>query len=90
VETEAAKPSLQDIPVVPEFPNVFSEEIPGMPPLREVAFCIDFVPEATPIFKASYRMAPAVLKELKTQVNELLEKGYIQPSTSPRGAEYYS
>jgi len=54
-----------------------------MPPLRKVKFCIDLVPGATPISRAPYRMAPIELKELKTQLDELLEKSYIQPSTSP-------
>jgi len=52
-------------------------------PLREVEFCIDLVLGATPISKAPYQMAPAKLKELETQVDKLLEKGYTQPSTSP-------
>ena len=54
-----------------------------MPLLREVEFYIDLIPKATPISKAPYRMAPAELKELKVQLDELLEKGYIWPSTSP-------
>jgi len=82
VKTEDARPPLEDIPVVKEFPDVFPDEIPDMPPLREVEFCIDLTPGATPISKAPYRMASAELKELKTQLEELLEKGYIQPSTS--------
>jgi len=53
----------------------FPEEIPGMPPLREVEFCIDMVPGANLISKATYQMAPAELKELKAQLDELLEKG---------------
>ena len=60
-----------------EFSDVFPNEIPGMPPLREVEFCIDLTPGATPISKAPYQMALAELKELKTQLEELLEKGYI-------------
>ena len=79
VETEVAEPFLQNIPVIREFldvfSNVFTGEIPGMPPLREVEFCIDLIPRATPIFKAPYRMAPAELKELKKHLVKLLEKG---------------
>jgi len=86
VKTEDAGPSLDDIPLAREFPDVFSDEIPGMPPLREVEFCIDLTPGATPISKAPYRMAPAELKELKAQLEELLKKGYIRPNTSPWGA----
>jgi len=85
VKTESVESSLEDLPVVREFPDVFSDEIPGMPPLREVEFCIDLTPEAKPISKAPYRMAPAERKELKTQLDELFEIGYIQPSTSPLG-----
>jgi len=59
VETEAIESSFEDILVVGEFPNVFPEKIPGMPPLSEVEFCIDLVPRATPISKVPYRMAPA-------------------------------
>jgi len=85
-ETDATEPSLQDIPVVREFPYVFPQEIPRMPPLGEVEFRIDFVAGATPISKAPYRMTPVELKESKMQLNEQLEKGHIQPSTSPWGA----
>ena len=86
IKTEEAGPSLDDIPVAREFPNMFPDEIPSMPPLREVEFCIDLTPGATPISKAPYRMASAELKELKAQLEELLEKGCIRPSTSPWGA----
>jgi len=65
---------------------VFLEEFPSMPPRREVEFCVDLTPGATPISKAPYRMAPAELKELKTQLDELLEEGYIRPNTSSWGA----
>jgi len=58
VKTESAGLSLEDIPVAREFPDIFPDEIPGMPPLREVEFGIDLTPGATPISKAPYRMAP--------------------------------
>ena len=61
---------------------MFPEEISGMPPLREIEFYIDRKPRATPICKAPYKMAPVELKELNTQLDELLEKGYIRLSTS--------
>jgi len=77
VKTEATELSLEDIPIVREFPNVFPEEMSGMPPLREVEFCIYLTLEATPISKAPYHMAPAELKELETHLDKLLEKGYI-------------
>jgi len=58
VKTDGIGPSLEDIPVVGEFPDMFLDEIPGMPPLREVEFCIDLTPGAIPIARAPYRMAP--------------------------------
>jgi len=57
VKTKDAKPSLEDVPLVREFPHAFPKEILGMPPLKEVEFCIDLTPGATPISKAPYRMA---------------------------------
>ncbi|GKV36711.1 hypothetical protein SLEP1_g44811 [Rubroshorea leprosula] len=77
---------LEDISVVREFPDVFPEDLPGLPPDREVEFAIDLVLGTGPISKAPYRMAPAELKELKVQLKELLEKGFIRPSVSPWGA----
>ncbi|GKV24657.1 hypothetical protein SLEP1_g34241 [Rubroshorea leprosula] len=77
---------LEDIPVVREFPDVFPEDLPGLPPDREVEFAIDLVPGTGPISKAPYRMAPTKLKELKIQLKELLEKGFIRPGVSPWGA----
>ena len=85
METKTPKTSLNNIPVVQEFLDVFLEEIPGMPLPREVEFCIDFIPGSNPIYRAPYRMELAELKELKTQLDELLEKGYIRPSMSPWG-----
>ena len=66
VKTKGVESSLEDIPIVREFPDVFPDKIPSMPPLREVEFCINLTPEATPVSRAPYRMAPAELKELKT------------------------
>ncbi|XP_057251735.1 uncharacterized protein LOC130591819 [Beta vulgaris subsp. vulgaris] len=83
---EEVEPS--KVPVVSEFPDVFPDEIPGMPPVRDLDFTIDLVPGTRPISKAPYRMAPAEMKELKVQLDELLEKGYIRPSSSPWGAPY--
>ncbi|KAD3640112.1 hypothetical protein E3N88_29335 [Mikania micrantha] len=78
--------SISDHPVVCEFPDVFPEKLPGVPPDREVEFTIDLVPGAEPISKAPYRMAPTELKELKEQLEELLDLGFIRPSVSPWGA----
>ncbi|KAD6453055.1 hypothetical protein E3N88_07760 [Mikania micrantha] len=80
------KLSVSDHPVVCEFPDVFPEKLPGVPPDREVEFTIDLVPGAEPISKAPYRMAPTELKELKEQLEELLDLGFIRPSVSPWGA----
>ena len=68
------------------FPDVFPEELPGLPPDREIEFCIDVVPGTVPISLPPYRMAPAELKELKEQLQDLLDKGLVRPSTSPWGA----
>jgi hypothetical protein len=78
--------STLDIRTVSEFPDVFLEELPGMPPDREIEFVIELVPGATPIFKRPYRLAANQLAELKEQLQELLDKGYIRPSVSPSGA----
>ncbi|XP_021735641.1 probable serine/threonine-protein kinase irlF [Chenopodium quinoa] len=74
---------MKDVPIVNEFLDVFPEEISGMPPKREVEFTIDLVPGAAPISKAPYRMAPVEMSELKAQLEELLDKGFIRPSASP-------
>jgi len=73
------------IPVVQEFLDVF-QEVPGLPPDREIEFAIELLPGTAPISKAPYRMVPAELAELKKQLQELLDKGLIQPSVSPWGA----
>ncbi|KAJ8899271.1 hypothetical protein K2173_017306 [Erythroxylum novogranatense] len=78
--------SVQDILVVKEFRDVFPEELPGLPPDRKIKFTIDLVPSAAPISIPPYRMTPVELKELKTQLQELFEKGFIRPSVSPWGA----
>jgi hypothetical protein len=75
-----------NIHVVRDFPNVFLEELPGMPPDREVEFVIDLLPGTAPISKRSYRMSVEELKELKKQLTELQEAGYIRSSSPPWGA----
>ena len=77
---------VEDIPVVKEFPDVFFEDLPGLPLDKEVKFTIDLVPSIGPISKAPYRMAPIELKELKEQLQDLLDKGFIWPSASPYDA----
>jgi hypothetical protein len=76
---------LEDIPVVCEYMDVFPDELPGLPPDRDVEFVIELQPGIAPISKRSYRMPPKELAELKKQLQELLDKGYIHPSSSPWG-----
>jgi hypothetical protein len=78
-------PPLDEIPVVCEYPDVFPDELSGMPPDRDVEFVIELQPGTAPISKRPYRMPPKELAELKTQLQELLDKGYIHPSSSPWG-----
>jgi hypothetical protein len=78
--------STLDIRTVSEYPDVFPEELPGMSPDREIEFVIELVPGTTPIFKRPYRMDANQLAELKEQLQELLDQGYIRPSASPWGA----
>ncbi|KAK2443611.1 hypothetical protein QL285_014700 [Trifolium repens] len=82
------EPSLSpsDIPVVSEFLDVFPDDIMNLPPEREVEFSIDLVPGSQPISVAPYRMSPLELRELKSQLEELLQKHFIRPSVSPWGA----
>ena len=77
---------METIPIVREFPDVFPEELPGIPLEREVDLSIEIVPGTAPVSRAPYRMAPAELKELKVQLQELLDKGFVRPSVSPWGA----
>ena len=85
-DTSRDEPQLDDYPVVREFPEVFPKDLPGLPPPREVEFTIELIPGAEPISKAPYRMAPLELQELKEQLQELLDRGFIRPSVSPWGA----
>src|SRR3954464_2515842 len=78
-------PYLEHIPVVRDFPDVFPEELPGMPPDGCVEFIVDLMPGTAPISRRPYRMAPHELVELKIQLEALLEKGFIRPSSSPWG-----
>ena len=85
VETEEGT-LVDEIPVVREFPDVFLDDIVGLPPDREVEFTIDLIPRTEPISIPPYRMTPAELRELKAQLEELLSNGFIRPSISPWGA----
>ena len=82
LETRKEVLKLDDIPIVREFPDVFLEDLPGIPVDREIEFSIDVLPGISPILKAPYRMAPTELKELEEQLQELLDKVFIRPSAS--------
>ncbi|GJU05352.1 putative reverse transcriptase domain-containing protein [Tanacetum coccineum] len=85
-EDKSEEKRLEDVPIVREFPEVFPEDLPRLPPARQVEFQIDLVPGAAPVAQAPYRLAPAEMQELSTQLQELSEKGFIRPSSSPWGA----
>ncbi|KAJ9561114.1 hypothetical protein OSB04_006274 [Centaurea solstitialis] len=86
LDVKKEKSVIGNIPVVRDFPEVFQEDLLGLPPDRQVEFSIDLTPGAAPIARAPYRLAPAEMKEMMSQLQELLEKGFIRPSTSPWGA----
>ncbi|KAJ0429009.1 putative nucleotidyltransferase, Ribonuclease H [Helianthus annuus] len=80
------KTKIREVPVVREFLQVFPDNLPGLPPNRDIDFRIDLIPGANLVAKAPYRLAPSEMRELLNQLQELLEKGFIRPSTSPWGA----
>ena len=82
-------PSFESLSVVREFRDVFPADLPGMPPDRDIDFCIALEPGTRPISIPPYRMALAELRELKAQLQELLSKGFIRPSASPWGAPVF-
>ncbi|GJT42097.1 hypothetical protein Tco_0941962 [Tanacetum coccineum] len=86
IEDKSEKKRLEDVPIVRDFPEVFLEDLPGLPPTRQVEFQIDLVPGAAPVARAPYRLAPSEMKELSEQLKELSDKGFIRPSSSPWGA----
>ena len=86
VDTERKIPNIKEVEVVNEFEDVFPKDLPRLPPDREIEFAIELVPGAAPVSKAPYRLAPVELKELATQLQELLDKGMIRPSVSTWGA----
>ncbi|XP_076881236.1 uncharacterized protein LOC143529300 [Bidens hawaiensis] len=83
VTKEPEPKKMEEVPIVSEFQDVFPDELPGAPPDREVEFKINLVPGTSPIAKSPYRLAPTEMKELKRQLDEHLEKGFIRPSSSP-------
>ncbi|GJX02938.1 putative reverse transcriptase domain-containing protein [Tanacetum coccineum] len=85
-EYKSKEKRLEDVPIVRDFPDVFLEDLPGLPPTRQVKFQIDLIPGAAPMARAPYRLAPSEMKELSEQLKELSTKGFIRPSSSPWGA----
>ena len=83
LDTRSSEVRLEDVPVVRDFLDVFHDDHPGLLPEREIDFPIDLVPGTTPISLPPNRMAPTELKELKTQLQELVDRGFIRPSISP-------
>ncbi|GJQ92310.1 putative reverse transcriptase domain-containing protein [Tanacetum coccineum] len=85
-EDKLEEKQLEDVPIVQEFPKVFPEDFPGLPPARRVEFQIDLVLGVVPAARAPYRLAPAKMQELSTQLQEIFDKGFIRPSSSSWGA----
>ncbi|GKF00734.1 hypothetical protein Tco_0027657 [Tanacetum coccineum] len=82
-EDQSKEKRLKDVPIAREFPKVFPEDLHGLPLARQVEFQIDLVPGAAPVARAPYQLAPAELQELSTQLQELSDRGFIRPSSSP-------
>nr|GEX39560.1 putative reverse transcriptase domain-containing protein [Tanacetum cinerariifolium] len=85
-EKEPQEKRLEDVPVIRDFPEVFPDDLPGLPLPRQVEFQIDLVPGTAPVARAPYRLAPSEINEVAEQLQELSEKGFIRPSSSPWGA----
>lgn len=86
VKDDVVSNRLEDMLTVKEFVVMFPDYLPGIPPPREIEFSIDLVPGIQPISVPHYRMSPAELRELKSQLKDLLDKDFICPITSPWGA----
>nr|GEY47253.1 putative reverse transcriptase domain-containing protein [Tanacetum cinerariifolium] len=86
IKDKSDEKRLENVPIVRDFSEVFPEDLPGLPPTRQVEFQIDLIPGAAPVARAPYRLAPSKMKELSDQLQELSDKGFIRPSSSPWGA----
>ncbi|GJV35973.1 putative reverse transcriptase domain-containing protein [Tanacetum coccineum] len=89
-EDKSEKKRLEDVPIVRNFPEVFPEDLSGLPPTRQVEFQIDLILGAAPVARAPYLLAPSEMKELSDQLQELSHKGFIRPSSSPWGAPVFA
>nr|GEX66241.1 putative reverse transcriptase domain-containing protein [Tanacetum cinerariifolium] len=85
IKDKSKEKRLEDVPIARDFSEVFLEDLPGLPPTRQVVFQIDLVPGAAPVARAPYRLAPSEMKELSDQLQELSDKCFIRPSSSPWG-----
>ncbi|GKD55688.1 putative reverse transcriptase domain-containing protein [Tanacetum coccineum] len=85
-EDKSKEKRLEDVPIVQDILEFFPEDLPGIPPTRQVEFQIDLIPSVAPVARAPYRLAPSEMKELSDQLKELSDKGFIRPSSSPWGA----
>nr|GFB85642.1 putative reverse transcriptase domain-containing protein [Tanacetum cinerariifolium] len=79
---------VKDVPIVQDLPKVFPENFPGLPPARPVEVHIDLIPGAAPVARAPYHLAPSEMKKLSEQLQELFDKGFIRPSSSPWGGSF--
>ncbi|GJX75093.1 putative reverse transcriptase domain-containing protein [Tanacetum coccineum] len=87
-EDKSERKQIEDVPIVRDFPEVFPEDLPGLPPARPVEFQIDLIPGAAPVARAPYRLAPSEMKELSEQLQELSDKGFIRPAFRTRYGHY--
>lgn len=85
IDTKKEKHMFSNVRIISEYPDVVSDDLHGLPPVREVEYLIDLVPGTTPLAKSPYRLAPSEVREIITQIQELLDKGFIRPSSSPWG-----
>nr|GFC43040.1 putative reverse transcriptase domain-containing protein [Tanacetum cinerariifolium] len=85
IKDKSEEKRLENVPIVRDFSEVFPEDLPGLPPTRQVEFQIDLMLGAAPVVRAPYRLAPSKIKELSDQLQELSDKGFIRPSSSPWG-----
>ncbi|GKA19723.1 putative reverse transcriptase domain-containing protein [Tanacetum coccineum] len=90
MDDKSKEKRLKDVPIVQDFPKVFPKDLLGIPPTRQVKFQIDLVSGAVPVARSLYRLAPSKIQELSTQLQELSDKGFIRPSSSPWGALIFS